>query len=200
MMQSIKSFLKELFIVVAMSLVIVLPVRIYIAQPFIVSGQSMDQTFADKQYLIVDQFTYRFIQEPKRGEVVIFRVPEEALALSNYVLDKKMYFIKRIIGIPGDTVEVKDNQVTIYNTENPNGLKLQEDYVYIDKMIPTRNVNIKVELKSDEYFVMGDNRNNSSDSRFWGPLKRINIKGRPLVRLFPFTKISIFPGYSQFEK
>jgi len=198
-MQSIKSFLEEVVIVVALSLVVVLPIRYFIAQPFIVSGQSMDITFADKQYLIVDQFTYKFIGEPKRGEVIVFRVPQEALALSNYTLDKKMYFIKRIIGIPGDTVEVKGNDVTIYNTENPNGLKLSESYVYIDKMIPTRNINLTVTLKSDEYFVMGDNRNNSSDSRFWGPLKRANITGRPILRLFPFTKINIFPGYSQFE-
>lgn len=199
-MQSFRSFLKEVVIVVAMSLVIVLPIRYFIAQPFIVSGQSMDMTFADKQYLIVDQLTYKFIQEPKRGEVVIFRVPQEALALSNYALNKKMYFIKRIVGMPGDTVEVEGNDVIIFNTENPNGLKLDENYIYIDKMIPTRNVNLKITLKSDEYFVMGDNRNNSSDSRFWGPLKRENITGRPILRLFPFTKIGVFPGYSQFEK
>jgi signal peptidase I len=199
-MQSFKSFLKEIVIVVAMSLIIVLPIRYFVAQPFIVSGQSMDTTFADKQYLIVDQFTYKFIQEPKRGEVIVFRVPQEALALSNYALDKKMYFIKRIIGMPGDTVEVKGNDVTIFNTDNPDGLKLKEDYVYIDKMIPTRDVSLKVTLKSDEYFVMGDNRNNSSDSRFWGPLKRSYITGRPIIRLFPFTKINVFPGYAQFEK
>ncbi len=199
-MQPIKSFLKELVIVVAISLVIVLPIRFFIAQPFIVSGDSMDMTFANRQYLIVDQFTYKFVSEPKRGEVVVFRVPEEALALSNYALDKRMYFIKRIIGVPGDTVEVNGNDVTLYNTENPEGIKLKEEYVYIDKMIPTRNVNLKVTLKSDEYFVMGDNRNNSSDSRFWGPLKRSSITGRPIIRLFPFTKIGIFPGYGQFEK
>lgn len=198
-MQSFKNFIKETLSVVILSLVIVLPIRLYIAQPFIVSGQSMDKTFADKQYLIIDQLTYRFIQEPKRGEVIVFRVPEEALILSNYTLNKKMYFIKRIIGLPGETVEIKNNTVTIYNETQPNGFNLEENYVFWDKLLPNRETNLKVTLAEDEYFVMGDNRNNSSDSRFWGPLKKIYIKGRPIIRLFPFTKIDIFPGYSQFE-
>lgn len=202
-MQSFKAFFKEVIIVGIISVAIVLPIRVFIAQPFVVSGQSMDQTFADGQYLIVDELSYRF-EQPKRGDVVVFRVPEEALALSNYALNKKMFFIKRIVGLPGETLEVTNNTVTVFNADNPEGLKLNEPYVYIDKMIPIRATNVRVTLKSDEYFVMGDNRNNSSDSRFWGPLNRSYIKGKPFVRLFPFNKITIFPGYKsneiQYEK
>ena len=192
-MQNTKSLIKETLIIVIVSLAIVIPIRIYIAQPFIVSGDSMDNTFANGQYLIVDEISYRF-EKPQRGDVVVFRIPEEAVVLSSNVLGSKIYFIKRIIGLPGETVDVNGNDVTIFNTENPDGLKLSENYTLIDKLIPGRDTKVKVVLKDNEYFVMGDNRNNSSDSRYWGPLQKELIRGRPIVRLFPITKISLFPG------
>lgn len=165
----------------------------YVAQPFLVSGESMDKTFADGNYLIIDEISYRF-EKPQRGDVIVFRVPEGALELSNYKLSGKTYFIKRIVGLPGETIEVKDNQVKIYSETNKEGIILNEPYVFVDKLSPARKVNIKKTLGIDEYFVMGDNRNNSSDSRFWGPIKKDEIRGRALIRLFPFTKIGIFPG------
>lgn len=178
----LKSFWGEVLQVVIISVVIVIPFRIYIAQPFLVSGPSMDNTFADGEYLIVDELTYG-TRAPLRGEVVIFKYP----------LDTKKYFIKRVIGLPGETVEIKNDRVIIYNQENPDGLTLIEPYVKIVTSNPTR-ADAKVSLGLDEYYVMGDNRFVSSDSRIWGPVKSKLITGRPFLRLFPLSKISIFPG------
>jgi signal peptidase I len=160
----------------------------------------MDKTLADGNYLIIDEISYRF-QEPQRGDVVVFRVPEEALALSNYSLDKKMFFIKRIIGLPGETVEINGDGVKISNEKNPKGVALNEPYAFVDKLSPYfKDIKKTIVLKSDEYFVMGDNRHNSSDSRFWGPLKKENIKGKTFLRLWPFNKISVTPGdYNNYQ-
>lgn len=161
------------------ALLIVLPIRIFVAQPFVVSGVSMNTTFADGQYLIVDQLTYHF-EEPKRGDVVVFRYPK----------DPSKFFIKRVIGIPGDTVHVSGREVKIVNTENPDGKILPETYV--DSMKP--GATLTETLGEGEYFVMGDNRDQSSDSRSWGVLQRDKIVGRTFLRLFPFTAIDVFPG------
>ncbi len=199
-MEQTKSLIKEVLGVVVISLIVVIPIRMYIAQPFVVSGQSMDKTLANGNYLIIDEVSYKF-QNPERGEVIVFRVPEEALAISNYSLDKKMFFIKRIIGLPGETVEIDGDSVKIFNEKNPKGITLNEPYAFVDKLSPYfKDIKKKIVLKSDEYFVMGDNRHNSSDSRFWGPLKKENIKGKTFLRLFPFNKISITPGaYSDYQ-
>ncbi|MFA6094508.1 MAG: signal peptidase I [Candidatus Paceibacterota bacterium] len=165
------------FIIIA--LVIVIPIRMYVAQPFIVSGQSMEPTFDDRQYLIVDQLTYHF-QNPQRGDVVIFKYPN----------DTTKYFIKRVIGLPGEKVEVRAGHVTIFNTENPTGELLVEPYVGTTLNDADRITT----LGADEYFVMGDNRSNSSDSRVWGPLKQKFLVGRPILRLLPLNTISVFPG------
>lgn len=163
----------------AIALIIVLPIRFFIAQPFIVSGASMETTFSTGQYLIVDQLTYHF-EEPKRGEVVIFRYPKEP--------DK--FFIKRIIGIPGDTIVISGRDVVIKNSEHPDGITLDETYVLSMRPGPT----ITETLGDGEYFVMGDNRDASSDSRAWGVLQRDKIVGRAFLRLFPITAIGVFPG------
>lgn len=176
-----ESFFKEIIKFALLAAVIVLPIRLFIAQPFVVSGGSMDPTFGNGQYLIVDQISYRF-EEPKRGDVIIFKYP----------LDTKKFFIKRIIGLPLETVEMRDGQIFIRNGENKNGLALKEPY--IDDARKSRSGELSITLKDDEYFVMGDNRNESSDSRIWGPLKRRLIVGRPFVRLFPVGKISLLPG------
>lgn len=199
-MEQTKSLIKEVLSVVIISLIVVIPIRMYIAQPFVVSGQSMDKTLANGNYLIIDEVSYRF-QEPKRGEVVVFRVPEEALALSNYNLDKKMFFIKRIIGLPGEKVEINGDSVKIFNDKNTEGIVLNEPYAFVDKLSPYfKDIKKTITLKSDEYFVMGDNRHNSSDSRFWGPLKKENIKGKTFLRLWPFNRLAVTPGtYSDYQ-
>jgi len=161
-----------------LALVIVIPVRIYIASPFIVSGSSMAPTFETGHYLIIDQLSYRLLG-PERGDVIVFRYPN----------DTSKFFIKRIIGLPGETVEIRDSTIVIKNESLPGGFPLIEPYVEFKK-----NDTVVTTLGEHEYFVMGDNRGSSSDSRVWGPLDEVFITGKALVRLFPPTQIDFLPG------
>src|ERR1035437_8351337 len=112
------NFWKDTAIFAIIALAIILPIRFFIAQPFIVDGSSMDPTFANNQYLIVDELTYRF--EPvSRGDVIIFKYPN----------DTSKYFIKRVIGLPGETVQLDGSKVTIINKTNLQRLVLNEKYV-----------------------------------------------------------------------
>ncbi len=173
--ESRQNFWKELVKLVVIAVVIVIPFRLFIAQPFIVDGASMDPTFENSQYLIVDELTYHF-NTPQRGSVLIFKYPR----------DPKKFFIKRVIGLPNEQVVINNGQVTIINTENPNGLKLNEPYVVYKK-----EDSHSVKLGENEYFVMGDNRAGSSDSRYWGPVPEKNIVGRPIFRVWP---LNLWPG------
>jgi signal peptidase I len=194
-MQQSKDFIKETVYIVVLSLIIVLPIRAFVAQPYIVDGASMDNTFQNGNYLIVNEISYRF-EEPKRGEVIVLKAPAKALDLQKLPSTKTIYYIKRIIGLPGETVEINGDQVKIFNKENPKGEILNEPYINIDKSAssPFSDLKEKITLKDGEYFVMGDNRHNSSDSRLWGVLPRENIIGKTFVRLFPFDEISTSPG------
>lgn len=174
-----KSGVWEMVRYAIIALIIVIPFRIFIAQPYIVSGSSMDPTFEDSDYLIVDQISKRF-EEPTRQSVVIIRYP----------IEPSKFFIKRLIGFPGETVEIKNGQVTIYNPDNPSGLILEEFYI----KHPKTTENLTMKLGEDQYFVMGDNRAGSSDSRSWGTLPKKFIIGKPIIRIFPFNKISVWPG------
>lgn len=169
------SFWKELIKLLIIAVVVVVPFRLFIAQPFVVDGASMDPTFANNQYLIVDELTYHF-NEPERGSVLIFRYPK----------DPSKYFIKRVVGLPEEEVSINKGQVTIINKENPNGMVLNEPYVVFPKEDTS-----SYKLGKDEYFVMGDNRAGSADSRLWGPMPAKNIIGRPILRVWPFA---IWPG------
>ena len=161
------------------ALLIVIPVRMFIAQPFIVSGASMAETFHTGEYLIVDQVSY-YLHDPSRGDVIIFRYPK----------DPSKYFIKRVIGLPGDTVIVEEGRVMIKNEANLEGFYLDEPYV-LSMQTPQR---VEQALGDREYFVMGDNRNESSDSRTWGVLQKERIVGRAFLRLFPPTVVDVLPG------
>ena len=168
----------ELVRFAVMALIIVVPIRVFIAEPFIVSGSSMVPTFEDANYLIVDKISYK-LNNPKRDDVVIFRYP----------YNQTKFFIKRIIGLPNETIEIKGSVVTVTNEERKNGFELYEPYVK-----NLSNDDKHFELKSDEYFVMGDNRSGSSDSRIWGAVKKELIIGRAFLRLLPINKISVLPG------
>lgn len=176
--QTFKQSFWELVRFALIAVAIVLPVRMFIAQPFIVSGSSMVPTFENGQYLIVDEITYRF-EDPKRGDVIVFRYPN----------DTKKFFIKRIIGLPGETVDVKKEETIITNKENPNGFTLDQSYVSNHS-----EDNSHIVLKNDEYFVMGDNRSGSSDSRSWGPVQKKLLIGRAFLRLLPVNEIGVLPG------
>jgi signal peptidase I len=160
------------------ALIIVVPIRMFVVEPFVVSGASMFPTFDNGDYLIVDKISYE-LGNPQRNDVVIFKYPN----------DQTKFFIKRIIGLPNETVNIKNGVVTIVNSTNPDGFVLDEPYI---KNVSSTSTNL--ELKDDEYFVMGDNRNASSDSRYWGAVKKDLLTGKALVRLMPITSIDLLPG------
>lgn len=166
------------------ALAIIIPVRFYLFQPFIVNGHSMQPNFYDGEYLIIDEISYR-LQDPDRGQVAVIHSPE----------DDTQYFIKRIIGLPGETVEIERGSVHIYNEENPSGFVLVEDYL-------NENINtfgtMRVTLSADQYFVLGDNRPASSDSRVFGPISKELFVGKVFIRAFPLKRFSVFssPQYS----
>lgn len=175
--------LKEILLFVVLAVVIVIPVRLFVAQPFIVDGESMYPTFTNGDYLIVDELSYRF-NEPQRGDVVVFKYPG----------DEKVFYIKRIIGLPGETVSIDRGQVTVTQT-NGTPLSLNEPYVIAEDA----TYSLDSTLGKDQYFVMGDNRPRSSDSRVWGALPKDLIMGRAFVRLLPPSGLGIMPGDFNFE-
>lgn len=168
-------FVWETTKIIIVSLAIILPIRYYLVQPFFVKGASMEPSFETGDYLLIDEISYRF-NGPKRGDVIVFRYPE----------NPSQFFIKRIIGLPGETVEIKNGAVKVYNGDSPLGIELEE--LYLDEFQETIGSE-SVNLKDGEYYVLGDNRFQSSDSRRWGPVPVENITGRAWVRLWPFTKI-----------
>ncbi len=169
------SFWSEIIKFTLITLLIVVPFRLYVAQPFIVSGASMDPTFADGDYLIVDQISKDFTG-PSRDSVIIFKYPK----------DETKYFIKRVIGIPGDVIEIKDGAVIV------NGKTIEEPF--IDDINRKSDNMDEITLSPGEYFVLGDNRKGSLDSRSWGTVKEDLIIGRPIVRLLPVPRFNVLPG------
>ena len=173
-----KGLLKDLFTLAFLIVVVVIPIRLFIISPFVVDGESMHPTFENLDYLIVDEAIYDF-QAAARGDVIVFRYPG----------NPSIFYIKRIIGLPGETVSITHGVVTITAVSGASFV-LNEPYIVNEDATYTK----KVTLGTDEYFVMGDNRPNSSDSRVWGPLPRANIIGRVDLRLLPITKAGFFPG------
>lgn len=159
------------------ALIITLPVKKFIAQPFVVSGTSMVPTFEDGEYLIIDEISYR-LEDPVRGDVVVFRYPK----------DLSRYYIKRLIGLPGETVEVRDNGVFITNASGT--LKIDDSFIKYGGGL----TGDKRTLEDNEYYVLGDNRAGSSDSRFWGTVPRNLIIGRVFARALPFSRAELYPG------
>lgn len=180
LMKKFLIFIWELVKVVAISAAIILPIRYFLIQPFIVKGESMEPNFHDKEYLIIDEISYRF-QAPERGQVVVFRYPR----------NPQEYFIKRIIGLPGETVDIKDGRVFIYNDAHPEGFALAESYLPTD-LATYREAEEQVAVGADEYFVLGDNRGASKDSRSFGPVDKSFVTGKVLLRGWPFSRFAVF--------
>ena len=159
-------------------LVIIILIRIFVAEPFLVYGSSMEPNFETGDYLIVDELTYK-LEKPSRGDVVVLRPPT----------DESKHYIKRIIGLPGESISVNGSIVKITNKEHPEGFTLNEPYItFQSERVANYNLN------DHEYFVMGDNRAVSSDSRIWGPLPENLITGRALIRILPLKDLGIMPG------
>lgn len=170
--------LKEVLGLVILVVVIIVPLRMFVAQPFVVDGLSMFPTFHHGDYLIIDEFSYHF-SDPARGDVIVFRYPG----------DPRVFYIKRVIGLPGETVSVDRGIVTITRTDGTL-LTLEEPYVVAEDA----TYDASTTLGDGQYFVMGDNRPKSSDSRVWGSLPEENIIGRAYLRLFPFNTVDFLPG------
>ncbi len=177
MRKFLSSFLEVLEVaIVAVGAVFL--IRQFLVQPFLVSGSSMVPTFSNGDYLLIDELTYRF-RAPERGEVIVFHYPK----------DESTYFIKRIIGLPGEKVQIKSGALTIFNSAHPDGFTLNE--TYLPKGTATGDDKI-VTLGPKEYFMMGDNRAYSFDSRMWGPMGSGEIVGVARFRLWPPQDLTAF--------
>lgn len=180
-MKKFLSFFGEITKIVIIALIIVIPIRYLVFQPFFVKGQSMEPNFTDGDYLIIDELSYRF-GEPQRGEVVVFKYPN----------DPSQRYIKRIIGLPGERIEVNSGKVVVYNEE---GAEVLEETEYLQHSFTPGTVSLT--LGEGEYFVLGDNRAASSDSRRWGSLPEDDIVGKVFLRAWPLASLSLFelPNY-----
>ena len=181
----VKKYLRlawDFLAIIIVAALIVVPIRYFLFQPFIVKGESMVPNFHDKDYLIVDELSYR-IWQPQRGDVVILDFP----------LDESQKFIKRIIGLPGETVKIKNNIIKIFRDGQE---MIIDEKQYLPNVVTDGD--IAVTLGEDEYFVLGDNREFSFDSRRWFDLngkpitlKKSEIVGKAFIRLYPFSDISV---------
>ncbi|MBI4948258.1 signal peptidase I [Candidatus Berkelbacteria bacterium] len=169
-MQKFKSFF-EVFKVVTAVFISAAIIRYFLLQPFVVEGSSMEPNFHNGEYLFVEKISYRF-KEPNRGDVVVMQYPRNT----------SVNYIKRIIGLPGETVVIKDGRVFI------NGTKLTESYLPTDEItlsLINKDEEYTVHVPSGKYFVMGDNRDASSDSRDGWLLDRSQIVGRSALVVLP---------------
>lgn len=196
-------FIWEVIKVFFWAFIIIMPIRIFLFQPFFVQGASMEPNFEGGDYLIINELGYKqtsfgfadmdifslpTFRELQRGDVVVFRYPK----------DPKQFFIKRVIGLPGEKVVISEGKVRIISKQNPDGFILDE-YQYLPKNVvtnnpqnPQSNTPIIQELSSDEYFVLGDNRSQSHDSRAWGALNKKYVVGRAMLRAWPLSGISLY--------
>lgn len=187
--QGVGGFFLEIVKIFILAIVVIVPIRVFLFQPFFVQGASMEPTFEDGQYLIVNELGYKetdlkffkvdSFKELKRGDVIVFRYPH----------NPSQFFIKRIIGLPGERIKIDKGVAYIYNEEHPEGLKLDE--TYLPSGLTTKGEN-DYQIRDDEYFVMGDNRNHSSDSRVWGPIKTSHVVGKVFLRAWPINKMNVF--------
>lgn len=153
-------------------------VRYFLFKPFYVKGASMEPNYFDHEYLIIDELSYR-LHEPKRGDVVVFRYPNSP----------KEYFLKRVIGLPGERIKVSEGVTTIYNDAHPEGFVVKENYIPSDVVTEGEKI---LSLSNNQYFMMGDNRPNSFDSRRFGPVDENFIVGRTWLRGWPLNRIQVF--------
>ncbi len=172
MVKNLLSFSWEISKIIIFALLIVAPVRYFLFQPFIVKGASMESNFYSGDYLIIDEISYRF-EKPERGDVIVFRYPK----------DPSQRFIKRIIGLPNETVEINNEEIIIQTTDGITQILDESKYLSSRPLLGMDTV----KLNPNEYFVLGDNRQYSSDSRIWGPVDKKYIIGKVFLRVFPFS-------------
>lgn len=167
-------FVWEVFKVVVISLAIIMPIRYYLIKPFYVKGASMEPNFHDREYLIINEISYRF-EDPERGDAVVFKYPE----------DETQFFIKRVVGLPGERIVIENGRITIFNQLYQEGIELIEPYLPLGQRTLGE---VDVTLGQEEYFLLGDNRSASLDSRIFGPVSKDLIVGKTLLRGWPLDK------------
>jgi signal peptidase I len=167
-----KSAFREVVETIVFTLLIYFLVRTFLFENYRVVGSSMFPTLEDNQFLVVNKLAYR-LQQPQRGDIIVFRDPH----------DKERKLIKRVIGLPGDVLEVRQGQVFV------NDQRLEEPYI----QDPARYSRPPSSVPDGQYFVLGDNRNNSSDSSNWGTLPRENIVGKAWLSYWPPPLWGVIP-------
>lgn len=188
-------FILEIIKIVVLAFIIIMPIRTFLFQPFFVQGSSMEPNFEDSQYLIINELGFKET-DVRIGSYSIFKVESfrdlerQDVVVFRYPLDNSKFFIKRIIGLPGEKVQIKNGLITIFNSENPEGFVLDEKE-YLPLGLKTKG-EVNIEIKENEYFVLGDNRGASSDSRSWGTLPKSDMIGKVIFRAWPFDKISVY--------
>lgn len=193
--QGVGGFILEIIKIIVLAFVIIVPIRMFLFQPFFVQGASMEPNFADGEYLIINELGFKetnvgfnslqifkvgAFRDLKRQRAIVFRYP----------IDPGKYFIKRIIGLPNETVQIEDGQVKIFNEEKPEGFVLDEKEYLSSEQETVGDLTLK--LGEDEYFVLGDNRMFSSDSRAWGPVPQRDIIGEVALRAWPLNRIDVY--------
>lgn len=169
-----KSALREILESLIIAVILALLIRAFVFQPFYIPSGSMEPTLQIQDHIIVNKFIYRF-REPERGDIVVFKYP----------LNPKKDFVKRLVGKPGERVELRSSKVYVNGREAPEkflppGLKFQD---FGPVLVP-----------ENTYLMLGDNRNNSDDSRVWGPLPKENIIGKAMLVYWPLDRIRIMSG------
>lgn len=181
---SSKDFLYFIFDLLKTGIVVFLiafSLRYFAVQPFIVDGESMMPNFVNNEYLLAEKLSYMFGQ-PQRGDAIIFRYPG----------NPNINYIKRIIGLPGETIKIENNIIFVNNKDHPNGIALKENYLsYGTLTLISEKGSLEKTLGLDEYFVMGDNRQHSSDSREWGVLPKTNVIGRAWLTVIPVNRFGL---------
>lgn len=180
-------FIAELIRTVVIVVVLAFLIRQFVMQPYIVDGSSMYPVLHNNDYLLVDKIGYK-IKDPQRGDIIVFKYPNNT----------SVYYVKRIIGLPGEKVRIENGAVYIFNTANPSGLKLDEPYtngvnntfVKANETVDNQPIT-EFTVPENNYFVMGDNRTGSSDSREWGFLNNDKIIGKVFVQAFPFNRAAV---------
>jgi len=186
------ALLLEMIKVLVLAAVVIIPIRAFLFQPFFVQGASMEPNFDDGEYLVVSEFGYKYTKIPLTGmEVRPFReLQRQEPVVFRFPKDPSQFFIKRVIGLPGESVEIKGGKVYIYSTVHPDGYALDET-AYLDPALKTSDLP-KTSVSESEYFVLGDNRTFSYDSRAFGPIQKTAVIGEVLLRAWPVSEFNLY--------
>lgn len=193
--QGVGGFILEIIKIVILAFIIIVPIRVFLFQPFFVQGASMEPNFEDGQYLIINELGFKETNIGFKSNTIFkvssFRdIQRQQTVVFRYPLDKSKFFIKRVIGLPSEKIQIKNGDISIFNKENPEGFILDEKN-YLSSGLKTKG-DVVVALEEDEYFVMGDNRMFSADSRVWGPVPKSDIIGKVTLRAWPLDKLAVY--------